>query len=55
MEFVTPKYEKQLNDLAELLVTPERYGKIAVAEVVEEWYGTPLKILVAHTVTHHRT
>lgn len=35
MEYVSPKYEKQLQDLAETLCTPERFGKIVLAEVVE--------------------
>lgn len=35
MEYVSEQYNEKLLQLAETLVTPERYGKIAVAEVVE--------------------
>lgn len=42
MKYVSEKYEHQLQDLAELLVTPERYqhqlhlvGETALAEVIE--------------------
>lgn len=35
MEYVTPEYEKQLNDLAASLVTPERFGKLTLPETVE--------------------
>jgi hypothetical protein len=35
-EFVSDGYAEQLHELAGLLVTPERFGRIAVAAVVEE-------------------
>lgn len=36
MENVTPSYEQQLTELAESLVTPDRFsGQLVLAEVVE--------------------
>lgn len=35
MEYVTPEYEQQLNELAKELVTPERFGKVALRETVQ--------------------
>lgn len=29
MKYVSPEYQKQLDNLAETLCTPERYGKVA--------------------------
>jgi hypothetical protein len=34
-EFVSPVFEERLKSLAEALVTPERFGKQAVAATVE--------------------
>lgn len=36
MEYVSPKYEQQLTELAELLVTPERYSKLAEIAIETE-------------------
>jgi predicted transcriptional regulator len=36
MEYITPEYQEQLEELAEVLVTPERFAaSVALAEVVE--------------------
>lgn len=35
MRYVKPKYEKQLADLAELLIKPERFGAPALQDTVE--------------------
>jgi predicted transcriptional regulator len=36
MEYISPEYQEQLEELAEVLVTPERFsGSVALAEVVE--------------------
>lgn len=35
MKYVSEKYEKQLHDLAETLCTPERFGALALNDVVE--------------------
>lgn len=35
MKYVTPRFEQQLQELAEILVQPERFAAQAVAEVVQ--------------------
>lgn len=45
-EFVSPEYERQLHDLAELLCTPERFGSVAVASEVQLTLEIPENIEV---------
>lgn len=35
LKHVSPEYQKQLEDLAETLVTPKRFGRVALADTVE--------------------
>lgn len=35
MRYVTPKYEKQLAGLAETLISPARFGDVALQDTVE--------------------
>ncbi len=35
MKYVSPEYQKQLEDLAETLVTPERFGQLALSGEVQ--------------------
>jgi hypothetical protein len=48
MDNVTPEYEAQLRDLAELIVTPERYGHTAVAEVIMIDEPSQLELFIAN-------
>ncbi len=35
LEYVSPEYQDQLEELAERLVTPERFGEVVLARVIE--------------------
>jgi hypothetical protein len=45
-ENVSEEYADQLHELAKLLVTPERFGRIAVEAVTEEEYPWEPNIVV---------
>jgi hypothetical protein len=40
LKYVSPEYQERLERLAETLVTPERFGKVALADTVEKPVAT---------------